>query len=275
MLTAGGIYYGDPVERAHPLNKGLVGWYANLPWYNSGPRLIDIAGRNHGTLTGGPTWVPGRNGFGALNFDGSDDYVSIPRSDSLKPTTGLHFSGWVRPTAFSGSKAFLFAGQGYPSTTDWYAWLPNAANVEFSTFTPGGLQDALNWAHTGVSANEWRHWCFDWDGVTKRIVLDGVVVAFVGWTGPLRAGTDGVQIGAFNGGSVFGGQIADLRIGNAGLGATGCATLYDQARRSSPDLLRRVRPWSVGVATAAAPAPAWFDLTTPAARPQPTQMVCF
>jgi hypothetical protein len=38
---------------------------------------------NNGTLIGGPTWIAGTVGGGALSFDGTDDMVEIPDAASL------------------------------------------------------------------------------------------------------------------------------------------------------------------------------------------------
>jgi hypothetical protein len=79
-MPRGGINYSQPINRSHLLARGLVGFWAPLPWYKSGPRLIDISGgRNHGTLTNAPTWVPGLNGIAGVRFTaGSDQYVAMP-----------------------------------------------------------------------------------------------------------------------------------------------------------------------------------------------------
>ena len=42
-----------------------------------GDSAIDSVGTNHGTLMNEPAWVGGNIG-GALNFDGTDDYVELP-----------------------------------------------------------------------------------------------------------------------------------------------------------------------------------------------------
>ena len=48
----------------------------------SGGVAVDTSGNgNNGTLMNGPSWVAGCAGGGALGFDGSDDYVSLPTID--------------------------------------------------------------------------------------------------------------------------------------------------------------------------------------------------
>ena len=66
------------VNHSHPLARGLVGAWAFED--GGGSVLRDVAGRGHnGTLTNmdpATDWVVSQHG-GALDFDGSDDYVSV------------------------------------------------------------------------------------------------------------------------------------------------------------------------------------------------------
>ena len=67
------------VNRSHPLSRGLVGAWAFQDGGGSG--LRDVSGRgNDGTLTNmADDWVQSPTG-GALDFDGSTDFVSIPQA---------------------------------------------------------------------------------------------------------------------------------------------------------------------------------------------------
>ncbi len=51
---------------------------------------------NDGTLTNGPTWSAGQFN-GALQFDGIDDYVTIPSSNEFDTQTALTISAWINP----------------------------------------------------------------------------------------------------------------------------------------------------------------------------------
>src|SRR3989344_3381762 len=73
-----------------PTNLGLVGYWSMNE--NTGTIATDFSGNgNRGILTGGPTWVDGKRGK-ALDFDGSDDFVSIP--NALNFST-MSVSAWV------------------------------------------------------------------------------------------------------------------------------------------------------------------------------------
>jgi hypothetical protein len=97
-MARGGINYSQPINRSHAFARGLGGMWLPLPWYSSGPRLIDIAGRNHGVLTGAPTWAAGPTGFGAIKFDGVLDSVETSYAGIDK---GCTLAAWVNPSALS------------------------------------------------------------------------------------------------------------------------------------------------------------------------------
>lgn len=75
----------------------------------TGGKVFDLSGNgNHGTFgagTAAPTWKAGRRGTG-LDFDGTDDYVSIPNFTLTFPATIII---WVNPDsgALSTSRTLL------------------------------------------------------------------------------------------------------------------------------------------------------------------------
>lgn len=242
-MPDGGIYYGDPVNRAHPLNRGLVSWWLPLPWYSSGPRLIDIAGKNHGTLTNGPTWMPGPNGFGAVATSGGG-YVPV---------------GDI--TAISGVPAITIVVDAL-----WRSSVGTGANPAlFSKSQPGADCDLLFWSGTqvfariGNSDNEYgiggaikfdarqqTAVVFDGGGTgnAERLKLyqDGVPQT-LSYTGTILATTGNNSLAANIGRYTFNGATTNatfysVRLHNRGLSASEVAALYDQARRGYPDTLR-------------------------------------
>jgi hypothetical protein len=58
-----------------------------------GTTATDSAGSNNGSLQGDPQWTTGKIG-GALDFDGSGDYVSVPDNSSLD-LTSFTITAWI------------------------------------------------------------------------------------------------------------------------------------------------------------------------------------
>ena len=71
-------------ETSRDLNRGLVGHWTFDE--RKGAIARDVSGGdNHGTIKGGANWSEGKIG-GALEFDGTDDFVSIPNEGDFDIT---------------------------------------------------------------------------------------------------------------------------------------------------------------------------------------------
>ncbi|MCX6662403.1 MAG: DUF2341 domain-containing protein [Euryarchaeota archaeon] len=96
------MYYGNPtcINQQNP-EKTWNSDYQAVWHLNNNPSstIIDSSGNNNdGTSYGGMTTldlVEGVNGK-CLDFDGTDDYISVPDSSNLKPTD-VTLSAWFRP----------------------------------------------------------------------------------------------------------------------------------------------------------------------------------
>jgi len=81
---------GDTGSASPDLARGLVGRWT----FDEGRGSIvrDVSGRdNHGTVMGGAKWAEGKIG-GALEFDGMDDFVSIPNESDFDITGSVTVS---------------------------------------------------------------------------------------------------------------------------------------------------------------------------------------
>ena len=106
-------------------------------------------------------WVPGPRG-NALDFDGEDDHVRLPRGDHISDLGAMTMCAWINPRSFPNE---------YPTIADksldtyeggWNFYLEN-----HSTFGPvfGFLTNERKWATAGgIVLNRWQHVCASWDG---------------------------------------------------------------------------------------------------------------
>jgi hypothetical protein len=68
-----------------------------------GDTAFDSASSNDATLVNGPGWTTGQIGQ-ALDFDGMNDYIIIPDSDTLSLGNKIYtISAWINPRTLSGS----------------------------------------------------------------------------------------------------------------------------------------------------------------------------
>lgn len=118
-MLKGAINLGQPINRSHPLNRGLNCWHMSLPGRTGGNRILDLVNKNHGTLTNGPTWQSGAGrpgSFGSIGFDGSNDYIGFSQ---LSFSTDVTVSCWVTWSSLArhclfqnGNAAFSLGGSG-------------------------------------------------------------------------------------------------------------------------------------------------------------------
>jgi hypothetical protein len=150
LVTPAGIRAAEP---------GLVGWW-NFD-EGPGPTAFDASGNgNNGTLTGGVQWVAQETG-GALEFDGSSGYVTIPFSESLNLLNAGDFTltAWFKADAIPPENKEVFQ-QGDGNGTG-RTWLFAASGTgEIRTYVGGGNTlstvnlEADAWFHGAVVVTE-------------------------------------------------------------------------------------------------------------------------
>ena len=211
------------------LRQGLVGaWCPSLG--ASGLSLIDRSGRNnHGTLTnmgGQDNWRASGSGV-ALNFDGTDDFASVPNNSAFVPgVSPFTWSVWVLvnpQTQFGPVAQMRMADNGI---TDVIGLAVGGNTFTGTTGQRFGLGLLFNGTTNGrytdtasdVITGGWQNLCAAWNGLTTALYVDGVSVATTltlnagsisscDPTGPLRIGAN-----IASGGSYFSGRVDDFRI---------------------------------------------------------------
>lgn len=237
---------GNPVAD-HPLNQSLVSWWLPLPNNSGGSRLFDLRGGNHGTLTSGPTWTAGPNGFGAVQFDGSNDYVDLGNAPQLEITGHLTLAAFVRTTDLSGYRELLQCAQG-GSPFNGYGFGTGSNGNKFG-YWQNGFSD---WQNSGTDCKDDKYhlWTVTVDSATGSFYLDGRP------DGTFSAGSrsaSGQQKSIGAGANVpryLACKLGCLWVYSRALSASEVAGLYDQTLRGHPDTLRRWTPrvWSFGTA---------------------------
>ena len=90
-------YARNASESANPnLWRGLVGWWCPSVHFRGGQRLLDLSQqRNYATLNNmtNDDWLVSR-GYGALDLDGTDDYLTAQAGLSTPRQLSLSF--WVK-----------------------------------------------------------------------------------------------------------------------------------------------------------------------------------
>ena len=154
-----------PIAQGLP-TSGLVGYWAFNE--SSGTSAADSSGNgNNGTLTNGPLWTTGRAG-GALDFDGTNDFVNVPDNSlfDFERTNSFSISAWIYRDTSTTEDDII---EKVDSTAGWqgYAlWLQSdgsgdddrliislvtAASADIVTKTPVGSIPQGAWTHIVVT----------------------------------------------------------------------------------------------------------------------------
>jgi len=141
----------------------------------SGTVAHDSVGANHGTIHGA-TWTSGQVA-GALNFDGDQDYVSIPDSDSLTPTE-ITVSFWINNRGGQDAGVFKWAScpgePASPGNSRAYALGVFDSDKKVQLVVHSGVNTYSNLISNGkVSLNEWHHLTATFHGGDAAIYIDG------------------------------------------------------------------------------------------------------
>lgn len=199
--------------------------------------MADSASARVGSCAAGecPIDAPGRIG-GGYAFDGVDDCITVPDEPALRPAQ-VTLAVWAKHTAPLDNQSYI--AKATSSTNHVNSWqLEVGAEsmvgaVAFTTWDGMGTANHFTMsAPNTLVLDRWYHFAGTWDGVTKRLYIDGVEHAFTTFAGPPLYGALAVTIGcdenSTNHDLYFEGVLDDVRIYDRALSAAEIAALAAQ-----------------------------------------------
>ena len=177
-----------------------------------GNTAYDSVGNNDGTLEGDPSWVAGKIGSFALEFDGNGDYVDCGDIDEIDGTTNLTITAWINTNSISTGKLIARKGEDYPPLL---LWVNADYTIHFGFYYgPGGFYTATT--TETISPNQWFFVTGTYDGDAVRTYINGVEkAANTDASGPTNSNSDSLRIGPGYPDyptAWFDGKIDDVRI---------------------------------------------------------------
>ena len=197
-------------------------------WLFDAPRgemVNDSSGNeNHGTFANGaePKWIRKGKFEGALQFDGENDYIVVPHSDSLNLSDKISISVWAfpdgeQPATKDGVTA---SSAGILEKNDQAGYTIKTWDGIGSDMITWRFDTARKWdvGQTIGTLDEWQHIAATWDGQVGKFYLNGDLRNNTPHKGKIRSAPDHLAIGIrdHNGHTGwFRGMIDDIAIFNA------------------------------------------------------------
>ena len=177
-----------------------------------GDICYDSKSLTDGVVHGSPIWQPeGGQVDGALQFDGVDDYISTPYV--LSPADApFSVYVWIK----GGAPGQVVISQtGSPWGANWLCADSTDGNLRTELTSPGRSGKPMN-SQTNITDGNWHQIGFVWDGFSRTLYVDGIVVA-QDTQDRLGSSDSGLYIGcgkAMEPETYWSGLIDDVRIYN-------------------------------------------------------------
>jgi hypothetical protein len=169
----------------------------------------DLSGNNNNGVVNGALLTSDRfgNSDSAYLFDGSNDYIEVPDSDSLDIMEKIYISAWIFPTDVSGYRIIVSKYKDYEGMS--YLLELRYGKPYFVPRYDGGVL-----GNTDIQANNWYHIEGIYDGTLARIYVNGVLDVETALSGQIPVTSQPLNIGrqADNGIGQFAGVIDEVII---------------------------------------------------------------
>jgi hypothetical protein len=172
-----------------------------------GTVAYDSAGMNDAFVIGEPTWQPdGGMEAGALQFDGTDDYV-VTGTAPNQETGSYSVLAWIK----DGAPSQVVLSQ--MGKADWLCTNPSEGTL-MTELTIAGRNGSSLCSEVVITDGNWHRIGFVWDGSYRTLYVDGLVVA-EDTQDNLDISSNGLYVGAgktMEPGTFWSGMVDDVRI---------------------------------------------------------------
>lgn len=178
-----------------------------------------------------------------FNFDGVNDYMTIPRSASISPVSAITQEVWFNFAPIPNTSVFigLQYGSSYNNT---YA-LFKESSLLYGGVNVSGSLNVIGIGISNISGNKWVHFVHTFDGSTQKLYLDGVLQNSASLSGSIQYDSNNTRIvigaddnGGYNSGTgaFHSGKLNQVKIYNRALSSEEITRNYiSQRKRYFPE----------------------------------------
>jgi len=231
-----GTYSGPPSA-----SDGLVLYLdaANSASYSgSGNTWYDLSGNsNKATFVDSPSFQSAPQSF--FNFDGSNDYMTIVRSSSMSPTSGLTQEVWFNFSTIPNAAIFIGLQYGSSFNNTYALW--KDSSLLYGGVNTSGSFSAIGIGISNISGNKWHNFVHTYDGSAQRLYLDGVLLNSSNITGSIQYDANNTRVligaddngGGYNTGAGYfhSGKINQIKIYNRALTSEEITRNYNASKK--------------------------------------------
>lgn len=231
----------QPINWAHPLNRGRLAWWLAMPGRYGAPTWWDLAAglaANFTNTASGFGWNTFTNpgGAGSIKFTGATAFLSAGSALTIQPTA-ISAAAWVYASALSGTRAIVGRNPGSTGATE--GWLLDANGTTVRFICSNGTTGATASKTSGMATGSWYRLVGTFDNTTVRLYINGVQAATASLSGNLSASTStALEIGQAVGISgIWNGYLNDVSIWNRALSAAEVSQDFYLSQEWYPDIL--------------------------------------
>jgi hypothetical protein len=250
------VYYGNASCSDQWSATGVWDTNTKAVWHmkenpaGTAPQIHDsTTNTNNGTTAGGMTsgdQVTGGKIDGSIDFEGTDDCVTVADSNSLSIGTAVTLSAWINTRSNSGTHDIIAK---WEPTNSFLGLFTYGANQEYRLYLSGpeiGVGASSGTAVTsgaGLQANTWYHIEMVWSGGSAVTVYkNGVSLGALTLSSypdiQLGGTADPLTMAEYNSGNYFNGIIDETRVSMTARSAGWIQTEYNN--QNSPDTFVKV-----------------------------------
>ena len=165
----------------------------------------------------------------ALEFNGTDEYVSAGNPTELQFTSDFSISGWFKSSSAT-SQRIISKDDG--TNRSYFVQVSTTGVVEAAIYTSGAKQQ--NDSASGLADGNWHHFVFTFEnGVGTKLYIDNGSPTTDSATGTLDNDTNDFEIGRREDNSkFFNGDIDEVAVWNKVLSADDVQTIYNSTNNN-------------------------------------------